>query len=90
MGTGFAVYEYATNNRHLDSPRITHSDILTGTAPNERWSDDIMEDSGEAKLKALVNEVKEMALAIGGVCEHYFLLYYRPFTDSHHRTPTRL
>jgi hypothetical protein len=70
MGTHFAVYEYTTNNRRIDPPHIARSDmILTDTAPKERWSDDIMEDSGEAKLKALVNEVKEMALVIDGVCE---------------------
>jgi hypothetical protein len=83
MGTRFAMYEYTTNDRRIDPPRFTRSDILTDTAPKERWSDDIMEDSGEAKLKTLVNEVKEMALAIGGACEHYFLPYSCPFTDPH-------
>jgi hypothetical protein len=58
MGTHFAVYEY-TPNDHRINPSIT-----ADTAPKERWSDDIMEDSGEAKLKALVNEVKEMASAV--------------------------
>jgi hypothetical protein len=40
-----------------------------------------MEVSGEAKFKALVNEAKQMASAIGGVFEHHFLLYSCPFTD---------
>ena len=92
MGTRFAVYEYSTNDHRLDPPRAIcyHPNILADTAPKERWSDDIMEDSGEAKFKALVNEVKEMASTIGGVCEYYFLLYFRPFTDQHHRTLTYL
>jgi len=83
MGTHFAVYEYTTNNHGLDPPRIIpHPDIVTyDTAPKGRWSDDIMEDSGEAKFKALVNGVKEMALAISEVCEFFFLRYSRPFTD---------
>ena len=87
MGTRFAVYEYTTNDHHLDPPRIIdHPDIVTDTAPKERWRDDIMEDSGEAKFKALVNEAKEMASTFGDVCEYYFLRYPRPFTDLHHRT----
>jgi len=67
MGTRFCVYEYTTNNHRLDPPRIIRhrADTATDTGPKERWSDDIMEDSGEAKFKALVNEVKEMASAIG-------------------------
>jgi len=81
MGTRFAVYEYITNDRRLAPPRIIHHpDIVTDTAPKERWSDDIMEYSGEAKFRALVNEVKEMASAISEVCEYYFLRYSRPFT----------
>ena len=79
MGTRFAVYEYSTNDNRLDPPRITyHPDTATDTAPKERWGDDIMEDSGEAKFKALVNEAKEMASSFGGVCEYYFLLYSHP------------
>ena len=75
MGTRFAVYEYITNSRRLTPPRIirSHHDPLIDTAPEERWNDDIMEDSGEAKFKVLVDEVKEMALAISEVCEYYFL-----------------
>ncbi len=62
MGTRFSVYEYTTNDHHLNPPRIIHHpDIVTDTAPKERWSDDIMEHFGEAKFKALVNEAKEMA-----------------------------
>ena len=81
MGTRFAVYEYTTNDRRLAPPRIMHHhpDPVTDTAPKERWSDDIMEYSGEAKFRALVNEVKEMASAISEVCEYYFLRYSRPF-----------
>jgi len=82
MGTRFAVYEYTIKSHRLDPPRIIRhrGDTTTNTAPKKRWSDDIMEDSGEAKLKALVNEAKEMASAIGEDCEHLFL-YSCPFTD---------
>jgi hypothetical protein len=76
MGTRFAAYEYTTSDHRIDPPRGGD-----GPPPKERWSDDIMEDLGEAKFRALVNEAKEMASAIGGVCEHYFLLYSCPFTD---------
>ena len=62
IGTHFAVYEYTPHDRRI------HPSIIADTAPKERWSDDIMEDSGEAKLKALVNEVKEMASAIDKDC----------------------
>jgi hypothetical protein len=87
MGTRYAVYEYTTNDHHLNPPRIIHHPhIVTDTAPKERWSDDIMEDSGEAKFRALVNEAKEMASAFGEVCEYFFLCHPRPFTDLHHRT----
>ena len=94
MGTRFAVYEFTPNDRRLEPPRIMdrrlespphiighRSYIFNDTAPKERWTDDIMEVSGEAKLKALVNEAKQMASAIGGVCEYHFLLYSCPFTD---------
>ena len=73
MGTRFAVYELTTNDRRLTPPRIicSHHDPFIDTAPEERWNDDIMEDPGEAKFKALVNEAKEMGSAIGGVCGHF-------------------
>ena len=54
MGTRFAAYEYTPND---------HRSSGHGPPPEERWSDDVMEDSGEAKLRALVNEAKEMASA---------------------------
>jgi hypothetical protein len=90
MGTRFAVYEYTPNDRRLKPSRIIDNplDTFTDTAPQERWTSDIMEDSGEAKFKVLVNEVKEMASAIGGVCEHYLLIYSHPLTDEQLRTPT--
>ena len=68
MGTHFAVYEYTPNDHRVDPS------IIADTAPKERWSDDIMKDSGEAKLKALVNEVKEMASAIDKDCEYSFFV----------------
>ena len=69
MGTRLAVYEYTPNDRSLAPPRIIRPDHcpFIDTAPEKRWSNDIMEDSGEAKLRALVNEAKEMASAIDGV-----------------------
>jgi hypothetical protein len=87
MGTHFAVYEYTTDDRHLNPPRINHHPgIIPDTAPKERWGYDLMEDSGEAKFKALVNEAKEMASAFGDVCEYYNLYYPCPSTDLGHRT----
>jgi hypothetical protein len=75
MGTHFAVYEYTPNDHRIDPPRlIINPSIIADTARKERWSDDIMEDSGEAKLKALVNEVKEMASAIDKDCEYSFFV----------------
>jgi len=65
MGTRFAVYEYTPQDRNLvPSCTMPHPDIVTDTAPKERWSYDIMEAAGEAIFRAIVAEIKTMLLAI--------------------------
>ncbi|KAF8885689.1 hypothetical protein CPB84DRAFT_124313 [Gymnopilus junonius] len=62
MGTRVSVYEYTPSNRRLTPPRILPQlDVVTDVAPSERWQYDIMEPQGEAKLKELVAEIKEIA-----------------------------
>ena len=83
MGTRFAVYEFTPNDRRLKPDLIWRRPLenFIDTAPKERWTDDITEESGGAKFKALANEAKQMASAIGGACAYYFLLYSGTFTD---------
>ena len=74
MGTRFAVYRHRTRNQSITPRPITsHPLYLTNTAPLQRWSYDLMEDAGEAELRAIANEVKEMVLAIGHNCEYCLL-----------------
>lgn len=62
MGTRFSVYELTTANRQLQPPRINPDvNYLIDRAPKDRWNHDIMDEAGEARLKEVVAEVKEMA-----------------------------
>jgi len=80
MGTRFAVYEYTPQDRHLvPSCIMPHPDIVTDTAPKERWNYDIMEAAGEAKFRAIVAEIKTMLLSINRKCEYYSVLLLSSF-----------
>jgi hypothetical protein len=75
LGTRFSVYEY-----HSDTHRLTPKlvlpdlDIVSDTVPQERWNYDVMTPEGEAKLKQIVGEIKEMAAALSGNCTHHSFL----------------
>ena len=62
----FLVYGHTTHNQAITPPPIwPHPLYVINTAPQERMSYNLMEDTGEAELRALANKVKEMGLAIG-------------------------
>lgn len=65
MGTQFSVYEYTKESGVLN-PELIERDPkrMNDTAPKERWSHDLLEESGEERLRALVNEVKAMCANI--------------------------
>jgi hypothetical protein len=64
IGTHFAVYWCMTHNGVVSPPQIQHHPLYcTDTAPRERWNHDVMEGSGEVRLRALTNEVKQMVIS---------------------------
>jgi hypothetical protein len=65
MGTRFSVYRHRTDTGHLTPSEITpHPAFITDTAPRGRWKYDLMGRTGERQLRLVVDEVKEMVLAI--------------------------
>ena len=71
LGTCFSVYEYHPDTRRLTPRRIIPDpDVVSDTAPQERWNHDVMTPEGEAKFKQIVGEIKEMAAALPGNCMH--------------------
>lgn len=61
LGTRICVYEYTVANRSLTPLRIVpHPELVTDTAPKERWILDILEPQGEARLKEVVGHIKAM------------------------------
>jgi hypothetical protein len=72
LGTRFSIYEYYSDTRRLTPKRLrADPDIVSDTAPQERWNYDVMTPEGEAKLKQIVDEIKEMAAALSGNCTHH-------------------
>jgi hypothetical protein len=66
LGIRFSVYEYHSDTRMLIRWRILpDSDVVNDTAPQERWNYDVTTPEGEAKLKQIVGEIKEMAALSG-------------------------
>ncbi|KIM37625.1 hypothetical protein M413DRAFT_76874 [Hebeloma cylindrosporum] len=59
MGTKLCFYT-AENGRAIIPPRIVADDqLVTDTAPVERWDCDVLEAEGAARLKALVHEIHQ-------------------------------
>lgn len=52
--TEFCVCEYTPEGRSF------LSDLVTDTAPRERWNLDISEPEGETNLKEVIGHIKEM------------------------------
>lgn len=64
FGPNLCIYEYTIATRRLTPPRILQDqDIITDTAPENRWEFDVMKE-GETKLKSVVTHVKAMAANI--------------------------
>lgn len=61
FGTRSCVYEYTHSSGTLTPRRIDlQPDIITDTAPKERWNLDIWEELGKTKLEVLVGCIKAM------------------------------
>jgi len=74
LGTRLCIYEYTVETRTLTPPRIIPGDpeLLTDTAPQERWNLELFEPQGEARLKRVVDRIKEMVVA-GPECKCFAL-----------------
>ncbi|KAH7907657.1 hypothetical protein BJ138DRAFT_1116514 [Hygrophoropsis aurantiaca] len=69
MGTRFAVCEYSPADRAFLHPLVTppgdpENLADTATPSRERWQYDILEEDGEAKIKQIAAELKEMATTV--------------------------
>lgn len=74
LGTRICVYEYTTATGTLTPPRIVpHPEIVTVTAPKERWNLDILEPQGEARLKEVVGHIKAMVADLHHDCKSFAL-----------------
>lgn len=61
FGTRFCVYEYTHSNGALTPRRIgLQPDIITDTAPKERWNLDVLEKQGKTRLEEVVGLIKAM------------------------------
>ena len=65
MGTRLAVYEYSKKTNCL-TPRAIARDpkYITDVAPADRWTHELLEPAGEAKMKELVALIKAMCANI--------------------------
>lgn len=61
MGTQFSVYEYRKESGTLN-PQLIERDPkrMNDIAPKKRWKYDLLDESGERRLRELVDEVKAM------------------------------
>lgn len=63
LGTNFCVYEFTTVDNQLLPVRIIPDPrFLIDTAPKAWWNYDILDPTGEAKLREVVEEVKAMSV----------------------------
>ena len=61
FGTRFCVYEYTHSSGTLTPRRIgVQPDIITDTAPKERWNLDILKELGKTRLEEIVGHIKTM------------------------------
>ena len=65
MGTHLAIYEYSKETNQL-TPRTIARDpkYVTDVAPADRWTYELLELAGEAKVKELVASIKVMCADI--------------------------
>ena len=89
FGTRFCVYEYTHSNGTLTPRRIgLQPDIITDTAPKERWKLDILEDQGKTRLGDVVGLIKAMVDRCRTVC-YSFSLSPRTFLTLRTQTLSR-
>jgi hypothetical protein len=74
LGTRFCVYKYTPASRALTPPRIVPDpELVTDTAPKERWDLDFLEPQGEVRLKEVVLHIKEMVADLRDNCKFFAL-----------------
>ena len=65
MGTCLAIYEYSKETNQLTPHAIaSDSQCMTDVAPADRWTHELLEPAGEAKVKELVALIKAMCTDI--------------------------
>ncbi|KAG6843557.1 hypothetical protein H0H87_003169 [Tephrocybe sp. NHM501043] len=65
MGTCFSVYQYTKDMNHVTPTSIPRDpDVINDIAPRALWNYKLLETSGEAKFRSIVDEVKVIAQAI--------------------------
>jgi hypothetical protein len=75
FGTRFCVYEYTHTSGVLTPRRIgLEPDIITDTAPKERWDLDILEEKGKTRFGELVGQIKATAEECLLDCNSFSLL----------------
>ena len=63
MGTQFSVYELTTaTNQLLPGRTVPNPMFITDMAPRAWWNYDLLTAAGEAKIRELVADVKQMAV----------------------------
>jgi len=61
FGPEFCVYAYNSLTRSLDPPCIPRDTIIIDdTAPEAQWAYNLLEETGEAKLREIVDHIKAM------------------------------
>lgn len=66
LGTRLSVYEFTRATRELTPHAIlADPNVLTDVAPKARWKYGLFEEEGEAKVREIVAEVKDMVLNLG-------------------------
>lgn len=65
FGPQFCVYMYNFATRSIEPSGIARNqDIVNDTAPEARWAYNLLEETGEAKLREIVKDIKGMAAAL--------------------------
>jgi len=65
IGTRLAIYEYLKESNQLTPPTISRDPkYMIDVAPADRWTHELLEPAGEAKLKELVASIKAMCADI--------------------------
>ncbi|THU94490.1 hypothetical protein K435DRAFT_156921 [Dendrothele bispora CBS 962.96] len=72
MGTRFAVYEYTAETRILEPEAIPRDRrLINDVAPETRWEYEMLETSGETRMKEIVQAVKAMCQALSNHQYHF-------------------